>query len=383
MAYGKIKADAIVYDNSGSDVEVSTADITGKANLASPAFTGTPTAPTASAGTNTTQLATTAFVEAAAGNKLIEEGSTYRVQFIAIGGGGAGGYTDSGLAGGGGGAGGMAYHDGFMVTDGDAYTVTIGGGATGPANDSAMNSAAQMNNSQAPNGGNTTITGTGLNVSAFGGGGGAGYNGTYLEGAAGGCGGGSEGYALTYRGNAAYARMAHGGTSAFGTHGGMGAVNEGNFGDGVYAAGGGGGVGSGPLQHRTQGGTGTPAFHEWLAATSQGSTHSSVRYIGGGGGGGIGDNSTTRSGGVGGEGGAGQGGDNTGSSGSDATDGTGSGGGGRGYYNAGSGRGGNGGDGLVIFRYPDNKGQKGSGGTVVQSGGWYYHTFTSGGTFTA
>jgi len=48
-----------------SDVEVSTADITGKANLASPTFTGTPAAPTASSGTNTTQLATTAFVTAA------------------------------------------------------------------------------------------------------------------------------------------------------------------------------------------------------------------------------------------------------------------------------------------------------------------------------
>lgn len=35
-----------------------------KANLASPAFTGTPTAPTATAGTNTTQIATTAFVQA-------------------------------------------------------------------------------------------------------------------------------------------------------------------------------------------------------------------------------------------------------------------------------------------------------------------------------
>ena len=33
-----------------------------KANLASPNFTGTPTAPTATVGTNTTQLATTAFV---------------------------------------------------------------------------------------------------------------------------------------------------------------------------------------------------------------------------------------------------------------------------------------------------------------------------------
>jgi hypothetical protein len=35
----------------------------GKADLASPAFTGTPTAPTATAGTNTTQIATTAFVQ--------------------------------------------------------------------------------------------------------------------------------------------------------------------------------------------------------------------------------------------------------------------------------------------------------------------------------
>jgi hypothetical protein len=38
------------------------ADIAGKADLASPALTGTPTAPTATLGTNTTQIATTAFV---------------------------------------------------------------------------------------------------------------------------------------------------------------------------------------------------------------------------------------------------------------------------------------------------------------------------------
>ena len=36
-----------------------------KAPLASPALTGTPTAPTASSGTNTTQVATTAFVQSA------------------------------------------------------------------------------------------------------------------------------------------------------------------------------------------------------------------------------------------------------------------------------------------------------------------------------
>jgi len=39
--------------------------INAKANLASPSLTGTPTAPTASSGTNTTQVATTAFVETA------------------------------------------------------------------------------------------------------------------------------------------------------------------------------------------------------------------------------------------------------------------------------------------------------------------------------
>ena len=39
--------------------------IDAKAALASPSLTGTPTAPTASSGTNTTQLATTAFVESA------------------------------------------------------------------------------------------------------------------------------------------------------------------------------------------------------------------------------------------------------------------------------------------------------------------------------
>lgn len=39
--------------------------LNGASILASPAFTGTPTAPTASGGTNTTQLATTAFVQSA------------------------------------------------------------------------------------------------------------------------------------------------------------------------------------------------------------------------------------------------------------------------------------------------------------------------------
>ena len=46
-----------------------TLSFTTKADLASPTFTGTPAAPTAGSGTNTTQIATTAFVTAAASGK--------------------------------------------------------------------------------------------------------------------------------------------------------------------------------------------------------------------------------------------------------------------------------------------------------------------------
>ena len=48
---------------------VGTNDVSGYAPLASPEFTGTPTAPTASSGTNTTQIATTAFVQDAVSGK--------------------------------------------------------------------------------------------------------------------------------------------------------------------------------------------------------------------------------------------------------------------------------------------------------------------------
>jgi len=47
--------------------EVGASAVSGGAPLNSPAFTGIPTAPTASPGTNTTQIATTAFVAAATG----------------------------------------------------------------------------------------------------------------------------------------------------------------------------------------------------------------------------------------------------------------------------------------------------------------------------
>tara|TARA_E500000081_G_C6133732_1_gene355336 strand:+ start:1072 stop:1446 length:375 start_codon:yes stop_codon:yes gene_type:complete len=68
MAYGQLKADSIIYDNSGSDVTVSVSALAGAGSAAplnNPTFTGTPAGPTAASGTNTTQLASTAFVQAA------------------------------------------------------------------------------------------------------------------------------------------------------------------------------------------------------------------------------------------------------------------------------------------------------------------------------
>lgn len=58
-----------VFGRSGAVVkqagDYAVADVTGAAPLASPTFTGVPAAPTAANGTNTTQIATTAFVQAA------------------------------------------------------------------------------------------------------------------------------------------------------------------------------------------------------------------------------------------------------------------------------------------------------------------------------
>jgi len=64
----------------GEVVEVQnalTADMAKKAPLASPTFTGTPKAPTAAKGTNTTQIATTEFVTSAIGEITFPDLSAY------------------------------------------------------------------------------------------------------------------------------------------------------------------------------------------------------------------------------------------------------------------------------------------------------------------
>jgi hypothetical protein len=66
--YVKTNASGVLSSSAAiaqADVTSLTTDLAAKAPLASPALTGTPTAPTASAGTNTTQIATTAFVTGA------------------------------------------------------------------------------------------------------------------------------------------------------------------------------------------------------------------------------------------------------------------------------------------------------------------------------
>ena len=67
MAYGTLKADTLIYDNSG-DQTITVQSLAGKADSASPTFTGTPAAPTAAADTNTTQIATTAYVQTELGD---------------------------------------------------------------------------------------------------------------------------------------------------------------------------------------------------------------------------------------------------------------------------------------------------------------------------
>jgi hypothetical protein len=70
-----------------SQVTGLTADLAAKAPLASPALTGTPTAPTATAGTNSTQLATTAFVQAsmAAAGTVTSVGLSAPPEFVVSG----------------------------------------------------------------------------------------------------------------------------------------------------------------------------------------------------------------------------------------------------------------------------------------------------------
>lgn len=59
-----------LYVKEGGSLVSTQADVAAKADVASPTFTGTPAAPTAAQGTNTTQVATTAYVQAEVGTSI-------------------------------------------------------------------------------------------------------------------------------------------------------------------------------------------------------------------------------------------------------------------------------------------------------------------------
>lgn len=100
-----------------------------KADIASPTFTGTPAAPTASPGTNTTQLATTAFVDAAVTALSLGTISTQNANNVTITGGSVTGITDLAVADGGTGASDAATARSNLGTN-NAANITTGTVAT-------------------------------------------------------------------------------------------------------------------------------------------------------------------------------------------------------------------------------------------------------------
>ena len=256
------------------------------------------------------------------------EHNAYSIDYLIVAGGGSGGSGGGNGGAGGGGAGG--YISGtYTASAGTAYSLVIG--------------AASSTNS---NGNNST----GFSLTAIGGGrGGIASTNAGQSGGSGGGGGESSGGGGS-------------GTSGQGNAGGVGSAGD---------AGGGGGGASG---------TGAASINNKGGAGGAGSTwYDGVARAGGGGGSTYVGNTALSGAGTGGSGGGGTGASslnsNTATAGSANT---GGGGGGIGTSQGGSSIGGSG---VIVVRYVGN--QRGSGGTVTQSGGYTYHTFTSSGTFTA
>jgi hypothetical protein len=242
--------------------------------------------------------------------------------------GGGGGAAGSGYVAGGGGGGGYTTNASPFLGIGNTFTISIGGGGGG----SGYGGTASQGSSTTATGGGGFAT----NYSAAGG-----YGGNYsTSGGPGGSGGGGGHYSWRNPpgGGAGGSNGGNGGSnSEFAGGAGQGTTTY-AFGDSgltLYAGGGGGGGGN------WDGGSGTPG-------------------AGGAGGGGAGS-------GPGGGGNAG--GTNTGG-----------GAGAPGGNNGGSTTGQSGGSGIAIIRYLGST--KATGGSITSSGGYTYHTFTSGGTFT-
>ena len=148
-----------VTNTSDANKPVSTAQQTAldlKANLSSPTFTNTPAAPTAAPGTNTTQLATTAFVlaNAGGGSQLVRGSGTLT------------GYTVAPVAGY------YAYAQFYYVAgqgmDGDTITITVNGNPyifeNDTANNGPQNGGGWTWNSDDPTSFNAALVTSGLTV---------------------------------------------------------------------------------------------------------------------------------------------------------------------------------------------------------------------------
>lgn len=276
------------------------------------------------------------------------QGANYNIEVIVVGGGGGGGGAGSlNTNGGGGGAGGFRTST-YTVVPSSTYSATIGAGGS-------------VSGGLGGNGGNGTSS-TFDTLTSSGGGGGAAYTtGTGASGASGGGGanlgpGAAGGSGTAGQGNAGGTGAGYSNSSSTGGGGGGGGATA----NGANASGTAGGAG----------GAGNTSYSTWATATVTGIGGG---YAGGGGGGGRygGGGAGANGGGAGGTGD---------SNGTNATANTGGGGGGASVA-SGTVSGGTGASGIVIIRYAGT--QRGLGGSITQSGGYTYHTFTSSGTFTA
>jgi len=128
--------------------------IASKSNINSPTFTGTPAAPTAGSGTNTTQLANTAFVKAAIDTLGLGNMSTQAKTAVDITGGTIVGITDLAVADGGTGASTLSANA-VLLGNGTSALQTVAPGTSGnilKSNGTTWTSAAA-----------TTVSGLGLN----------------------------------------------------------------------------------------------------------------------------------------------------------------------------------------------------------------------------
>ena len=262
----------------------------------------------------------------------------YNIEYLIVAGGGGGGRD----IGGGGGAGGLLQSSALLSSS--SYSISVGAGGAGSTTTSQKGG----------NGSNSSISGPSLSVTAIGGGG-----------------GNSRGFAAAGSGGSG------GGGATAATTPGSGTAGQGNSGasgagGGFYGSYGGGGGGAGAPGSGKNGGNGLD-YSTWASATGTGSGG----YYAGGGAGGIHLNNDGY--GSPGLGGGGQASNETAENAFGGNGAPNTGGGGGGQSSDGGGGGGNGGSGIVIIRYQGS--QRATGGTIVTTGGYTYHTFTSNGSF--